>query len=147
MRPVQACDVEAWAGMRLALWPDAQLGELQSECRAFIDGVSKWIAAAFIARADDGSPLGFLELNLRSVAEGCQSSPVPHVEGWYVVPSARRSGIGRALMAAAEEWARAGGYTEMTSDTTEAYPLSLAAHFASGFQEVERLIALRKSLH
>jgi aminoglycoside 6'-N-acetyltransferase I len=132
--------------MRHALWPDAHFEQLLAECTEFLDSGSKWVAAAFIAIADGGSPLGFLELNLRSVAEGCQNSPVPHVEGWYVVPAARRTGIGRALMSAAEAWARAHGYTEMTSDTTDDYPLSIAAHKANGFEEVERLIALRKSL-
>jgi aminoglycoside 6'-N-acetyltransferase I len=132
--------------MRHALWPDAHFEQLLAECTEFLDSGSKWIAAAFIAFADGDSLLGFLELNLRSVAEGCENSPVPHVEGWYVVPAARRMGIGRALMSAAEAWARAHGYTEMTSDTADDYPLSIAAHKANGFEEVERLIALRKSL-
>lgn len=132
--------------MRHALWPDAQFEQLLAECKEFLDCASRWIACAFIAIAEDESPLGFLELNIRSVAEGCENSPVPHIEGWYVVPNARRRGVGRALMNAAETWARERGYTEMTSDTTEAYPLSLAAHEASGFVEVERLIALRKPL-
>lgn len=132
--------------MRHALWQDAQFEQLLAECRQFFDGGSSWITAAFIALADDDSPCGFLELNVRSVAAGCERSPVPHVEGWYVMPHARRSGVGRALMDAAETWARARGFTEMTSDTTENYPLSVAAHEAKGFQIVERLIALRKPL-
>jgi aminoglycoside 6'-N-acetyltransferase I len=99
---------------------------------AFFHGGSAYIAAAFIA-AVDGTPAGFIELNLRPYAEGCESSPVPHIEGWYVV-------------AAAEQWARDRGFTELTSDTTDAYPLSLRAHLANGFVEVERLIALRKKL-
>lgn len=120
---------------------------LFAECSVFLESGSKWIAAAFIALADDESPLGFIELNVRSVAAGCEDSPVPHVEGWFVAASARRTGVGRALMSAAEHWAREQGFTEMTSDTTDAYPLSVAAHEASGFAVVERLIALRKSLN
>jgi aminoglycoside 6'-N-acetyltransferase I len=112
---------------------------------AFFHGGSPYIAAAFIA-AVDGTPAGFIELNLRPYAEGCESSPVPHIEGWYVVDEARHKGVGRALMAAAEQWARDRGFTELTSDTTDAYPLSLRAHLANGFVEVERLIALRKKL-
>jgi aminoglycoside 6'-N-acetyltransferase I len=34
--------------------------------------------------------VGFLELGLRSVAEGCSSSPVPYVEGRYMSPPWRR---------------------------------------------------------
>ena len=132
--------------MRHALWPDAQLEQLLAECNEYVNAGSKWIAAAFIALDEADAPLGFLELNVRSVAEGCENSPVPHVEGWYVAPNARRTGIGRALMSAAETWAREHGFTEMTSDTTDDYPLSIPAHEANGFEIVERLIALRKRL-
>lgn len=147
VRAVEKTDARAWAQMRHALWPDAQYDQLFSECSEFLDSGSKWIAAAFIALADDESPLGFIELNVRSVAAGCEHSPVPHVEGWYVAPNARRTGIGGALMAVAETWAREHGYTEITSDTTDDYPLSVGAHEANGFEVVERLIAMRKSLH
>lgn len=47
-------------------------------------------------------------------------------------------------MAAAEQWARANHYMEMTSDTTDEYPSSIAAHEESGCEVVERLIALHK---
>src|SRR5438093_892257 len=67
--------------------------------------------------ADGDSALaGFIELGLRSVAEGCSSSPVPYVEGWYVEAAARRRGIGGALMHAAESWCREQGYREFGSD-------------------------------
>lgn len=147
VRAVEKRDADAWADMRLALWPDAQRAQLLAECNEFLQTGSKWIAAAFIAVEDDESPRGFIEMNIRSVAEGCEHSPVPHVEGWYVAPNARRTGIGRALMTAAEGWAREHGFSEMTSDTTDEYPVSIAAHEANGFEVVERLIALRKSLH
>jgi aminoglycoside 6'-N-acetyltransferase I len=145
VRPVERRDADSWAAMRHALWPEASLEELQREVRAFFDGQSRFVTAAFIA-ADDDAPIGFIELNLRPYAEGCESSPVPHIEGWYVVAASRRKGVGRKLVAAAEAWALSRGFTELTSDTTDAYPLSLAAHAASGFEEVERLIALRKRL-
>ncbi len=146
VRAVERRDLDAWIGMRLALWPDQQRAGLESDAKALLNGASQWVAAAFIAVDRNEAPLGFLELNLRSIAEGCESSPVPHVEAWYVVPRARRAGIGRKLMTHAETWARERGYRELTSDTTDAYPLSIAAHLANGFEEVERLIAFRKPL-
>ncbi len=99
----------------------------------------------FVAE-ENGTLVGFLELGLRSVAEGCTSSPVPYVEGWYVAADWRRRGVGGALMQAAEEWSRARGYTELGSDTEEANRLSRAAHAALGFEEVETLVVLRKPL-
>jgi aminoglycoside 6'-N-acetyltransferase I len=99
----------------------------------------------FIAE-EDGALVGFLELGLRSVAEGCTSSPVPYVEGWYVAPDWRRRGIGGALMRATEEWSRSRGYIELGSDTEEVNRVSRAAHMALGFDEVERLVVFRKPL-
>jgi aminoglycoside 6'-N-acetyltransferase I len=72
--------------------------------------------------------------------------PVPHVEGWYVEPSARGRGVGRALMQAAEEWARRHGYRELGSDTEPWNADSLAAHAHCGFQETGRLVKFRKML-
>lgn len=145
VRAVEAHDVESWAKMRHELWPDATLEELRSDARRFFEDKSVYITAAFIALKDE-EPAGFIELNLRAYAEGCEHSPVPHIEAWHVVPALRRTGIGTALMRAAEEWALSNGYSELTSDTNESYPSSPAAHAANGFDEVERLICFRKKL-
>lgn len=61
---------------------------------------------------------GFLEVGLRSHADGCDpAQPVGFVEGWFVEEACRNRGIGRALMRAAEDWARGQGCVEMASDT------------------------------
>ena len=83
---------------------------------------------------------------LREYAEGCNSSPVGFVEGWYVDPEARRSGVGRRLVEAAEDWAREAGCTEMASDSLIDNDEGHRAHEAIGFTEVERLVCFRKSL-
>jgi aminoglycoside 6'-N-acetyltransferase I len=131
--------------MRHALWPDAELHELQADVEAFFAGSSRYITAAFIAY-DNDKAIGFIEINVRPYAEGCESSPVPHIEAWYVAAQSRRTGIGTKLMRAAEQWALAHGFTELTSDTNDSYPLSVRAHAANGFAEVERLICFRKKL-
>ena len=61
-------------------------------------------------------------------------------------PDVRRSGVGRRLQQAAEGWAVAHGFTEMASDTELHNEVSLKAHTALGFEEVERQICLRKRL-
>lgn len=97
--------------------------------------------------ADDaGTVVGFIEVGIRTPADGCQNSPAPFVEGWYVQPDRRRGGIGRALMLAAEEWSRAQGYTELGSNTEDYNRLSRDAHAALGFEEVETLVMFRKPL-
>ena len=139
-------DAQTWAALRARLWPSADPAELAAQSAAFVDGYdTPTIAAVFIAE-EDATPLGFLELALRSFSDGCDSMPVPHVEGWYVEPFARGHGVGRALMQAAEDWARSHGFVELASDTEPWNEVSLAAHARFGFQETERLVKFRKVL-
>ena len=145
VRQIERQDAETWINMQLELWPDADRAQQAANIEEYFRGKSRFTTVAFIAKIDE-QPIGFIEINLRPYAEGAESSPVPHVEGWFVVPQFRRTGAGRALMLAAEQWALDHGYHELTSDTTDDYPLSLSAHNSLGFTEVERLIALRKNL-
>lgn len=131
--------------MRRPLWPDAAPRELIREAEAYFDG-ARSLRAVFLGVAPAGEPLGMLELSLRSVAEGCRTTPVPYVEGWYVVPAARRRGIGRELMAAAKTWACERGYAEIASDAPIDNLLSARAHPALGFAEVGRQVHFRKDL-
>jgi aminoglycoside 6'-N-acetyltransferase I len=55
-------------------------------------------------------------------------------------------GIGRALVEAAESYARAAGHDEMASDSDLENADGIAAHLALGYQEVERFVTFRKSL-
>jgi aminoglycoside 6'-N-acetyltransferase I len=141
IREVTACDVEPWAAMRARLWPEAPPDDLAREARAHAAGQSALIAAVWTAReADDRPPAGFIEISIRAFSDGCDSMPVPHVEGWYVEPFARGRGLGRELMLAAEHWSRLRGFHEIASDTEVHNEASQRAHRACGFQEVERLV-------
>ena len=102
------------------------------------------IEAVYIA--DDGNPVGFMELGTRPYAEGCVTSPVAYVEGLYVMPEKRRQGIGRLLIDKAEDWARGRGLAELASDALIGNEASIAMHKALGFAEIERIVCLRKSL-
>lgn len=104
VRAIQIAEAGEWARLRGRLWPDADPQELTAETQAFLEGAEMpTIAAAFVAREEEGDEaIGFLELGVRPFADGCESRPVAHVEGWYVEPAARGRGVGRALMTAAE---------------------------------------------
>lgn len=143
IRLIEGPDIPRWIELRAQLWPRESPTEMDAEGRAALNAEPPLVV--FVAE-ENGPLVGFLELGLRSVAEGCTSSPVPYVEGWYVEADRRRRGIGRALMHAAEEWSRAHGYTELGSDTEEINRLSRDAHAALGFEEVETLVIFRKSL-
>lgn len=141
VREMRPEDRAAWRDMRAALFGEDP--SLIADVEGYFAG-DPMIARAFIAEV--GRPLGFVELSLRNYAEGCASSPVPYVEGLYVAEDARRHDVGRLLMAAAEDWARANGFTEIASDTQVENEASLGAHHAYGFSEVERIVCLRKDL-
>jgi aminoglycoside 6'-N-acetyltransferase I len=145
LRPLELRDRRAWADMRAALWPEEDAAELAHETVKHFAGV-KAAEEVWVSEEVTGRLLGFLELSLRAYAEGCTSSPVPYIEGWYVTAEARHLGVGRALVEAAENWAKLRGYTEIASDAVLQNDMSHAAHQALGFEEAVRIVCYRKSL-
>ena len=100
-----------------------------------------------VAEASDQRLVGFLEVGLRSHADGCDPSrAVGFIEGWYVADGHRHQGIGRKLLTAAENWARVQGCVEMASDTWVDNELSQRVHEALGYAVVDRCVHYRKSL-
>lgn len=129
--------------MRDALWPGSY-SDHDEETRTHFERQFK-APIVFVAEAE-GRLVGFLELDFRKYAPGCASSPVPFIEGWYVEPDVQRQGIGRALVEAAEAYARAAGHHEIASDAELDNADSLAAHRALGYEEIERVVCFRRSL-
>jgi TolB protein len=143
IRAYRDTDWSEWLRMSVALFPDYSAEDLATGMREFrgrADG------EVFIAERDDGSVAGFVEVGTRPYADGCDTSPVSYVEAWYVDPDVRRSGFGRALLRAAESWARESGYSEMASDALLDNDVSHAAHRRAGYEEVGRIVQFRKVL-
>lgn len=135
--------------MQNALWPDALIEELRAEIDAKLARrISGTLPVALlIAENEHDTPVGFLEIGLRSHADGCDTShPVGFVEGLWVEADYRNRGIAGDLMRAAEDWARAHGAVEIASDALIGNEPSLRAHLALGFEIVDRCIHLRKPL-
>lgn len=100
----------------------------------------------FVAE-DEGRVIGFVEVGLRSHADGCNPTrPCGFVEGWYVAPEHKGRGTGRLLMHRAEAWAREQGCAELASDTWIDNEESQRAHAALGFEVVDRCVNYRKKL-
>jgi len=146
VRPVTAFDRDAWAAMRADLWPEDSVEAHVAEVGRFLEGAVREPWAVLVAEEEDGRLVGFAELSIRAYAEGCSSDRVGYLEGWYVAPRARGGGVGRALVRAAETWARAQGCTELASATEIANAASAAAHRALGFTEAGVVRCFRKDL-
>jgi aminoglycoside 6'-N-acetyltransferase I len=145
IRPVCVDDAAAWRGMRKALWPGD--GDQHAEdIRRFFAGERLEPAEVLMAFDETGHAVGIAELSIRAIVDSCAPGRVGYLEGWYVSATARRKGIGRALVQAAEDWARAQGCAEFASDTELDNSGSIAAHKALGFEETGRVVQFRKSL-
>jgi aminoglycoside 6'-N-acetyltransferase I len=143
VREIVAEDRLEWVRMREALWPGS-LSDHDVETQRYFEQREVW--PCILVAEEDARLVGFLELDQRKYAPGCRSSPVPFIEGWYVDPAARRRGVGRALVRAAEDRARAAGFTEIASDVEIENAGSIAAHRALGYEETDRVVSFRRGL-
>ena len=149
IRLANPSDRPTLAALFHALWPEGPTEEHSNELEAILSGNPPGTLplVVFVAEASDKSLLGFLEVGLRSHADSCDPArPVGYVEGWYVTVGHRHCGIGKQLLAAAEDWARRQGCTEMASDTQIGNELSQRVHQHLGYEIVERAILFRKAL-
>jgi aminoglycoside 6'-N-acetyltransferase I len=139
IREIQTKDKPEYLRMRQALWEDSTAEEVDDFFHQ-----QKW--TTFVAEHGETRLCGFIEVGARPYAEGCETSPVAYIEGWYVDADVQRQGVGRKLVQAAEAWAIEQGFTEIASDTWIENETSIEAHKALGFDEVERLVCFVKGL-
>jgi len=136
-------DAEQVASLALALWPDHDPGEMQSEIAG---SLAMSDTAFFLARRGEEA-VGFAQCQLRhDYVEGTDTRPVGYLEGIYVEEAERRRGVARALLARCEAWARAKGCTMFASDCEWDNAQSLSFHMAVGFREANRIICFVKDL-
>jgi aminoglycoside 6'-N-acetyltransferase I len=143
VRTIAERDRADWVRLRDALWPGSHQDH-ELETKKYFEA-QRGTLIVFLAEVD-GRIVGFLELDYRSYAPGCASSPVPFIEGWYVEPALQKRGIGRSLVEAAEAHARAEGYHEIASDAELENRNGIAAHRALGYEETDRVVSFWKLL-
>ncbi|WP_161569567.1 GNAT family N-acetyltransferase [Veronia nyctiphanis] len=143
--PMMIDDKQEWAELRNRLWPTSK-GPHEQDIEEYLCGDSHDIVTAFGVRDSEDSLVGFIEINVRSHAEGAPNKYVPYIEGWYVSDSKRGQGYGSALIKSAEAWAKERGFSHMASDTELSNEASITLHKKLGFDEVERSVNFIKSL-
>ena len=134
VRPARLDEMADVTEMMHALWPTSETYDFSDE------SVFVW------QRADAPGLGGFISFSIRDWAEGCDSTPVPYIEGWWVAPDLRGTGVGRALVVAVERWCLEHGYDELGSDVEWDNEASLRAHASLGFEPTLRLQFFRKRL-
>jgi aminoglycoside 6'-N-acetyltransferase I len=148
IRLAQLSDRDQLVRLHEALWPKTSAKEHARELTLILEGKAPVTMPLIILVAEASDRIaGFLEVDLRSHADGCNPiRPVGYIEGWYVAENHRHRGIGRRLLAAAEDWARSQGCVEIASDTWVDNDLSQRVHEALGYEVVDRCVHYRKTL-
>lgn len=150
--PYTQSTLPAWLQMRAALFHDEDPKLLKEEVTQITKTNTlksqpfQCLLAFDDSNPDQPTPIGFIELTIRSSAEECMTSPVLYIEGWYVDPNHQSQGIGKALMQAAFDWGRQNNCQEAASDARPENTNSINAHHALGFQDAGIIHCFRTSL-
>ena len=138
-------DNSGWLTLRQALWSHCTTQEHLAEMDTWCSDPDRY--AAFVAFAESGEAVGFVEASIRhDYVNGTDSSPVGYLEGLYVAPPFRRRGIARELVLTVEAWVARAGCRELASDTDIGNVVSRQAHRALGFEETEHVVFFRRRL-
>ena len=124
----------------------AQLG-YPAEVAVFADRLERILPlpthAVLVCEGESGRLAGFIGLEQRLTLEAGDKA---EVVGLVVDAGARRGGIGRALVAAAEDWARSRGLHELFLRSNIVRPEAHAFYPALGFERSKTQHVYRKPL-
>lgn len=132
-----------WLQLRILLWPDHEDAHLL-EMRQLLEQPH---TLQLLSYNDQQQAIAMLEASIRyEYVNGTQTSPVAFLEGIYVLPEYRRSGVASTLVQQVEDWAKQFSCTEFASDAAIDNTISHAMHRALGFQETERVVYFKKKI-
>lgn len=142
IREIQKRDTDMWLGMYRRLWPSYSDEALLAEMNRIFKSSKR---SAYVALAD-GHAAGFAEYALRDYANGCNSQPVPFLEGIWISEEYRAQGIAKALVQFLEKKATMAGFKEFGSDVELSNYPSQLMHERLGFEKTETVVFYRKIL-
>ncbi|KYQ84815.1 aminoglycoside 6'-acetyltransferase [Acinetobacter sp. NRRL B-65365] len=141
--PVTESLLADWLQLRILLWPDDEDAHLL-EMRQLLEQPH---TLQVLSYNDQQQAIAMLEASIRyEYVNGTQTSPVAFLEGIYVLPEYRRSGVATTLVQQVEDWAKQFSCTEFASDAAIDNTISHAMHRALGFQETERVVYFKKKI-
>lgn len=143
IRQAVPADAAAVGALAACLWPNHTADEMAAEFSQILTRED----AAVILATDENTAIGFAQCGLRhDYVEGTSGGPVGYLEGIFVSPAYRRSGVAAQLTAACENWAKGMGCREFASDCELENAESIAFHRGLGFAEVNRIVCFVKRL-
>jgi aminoglycoside 6'-N-acetyltransferase I len=141
IRQMSRFDSETWLWLRRSLWPEEREDGHRIAMEEILSSKDAW---GFVAEGEESAVLGFAEISIRKAANGCESQPVPFLEGIWVELQYRQRGIGSELLRHIEAFLAARGFHELGSDSLIDNNTAHHAHRSWGFTETERVIYFRK---
>ena len=138
LRPAQPTDNAAIAALSGELGYPAEAPEIASrmEEAAARPDQRLWVAES------NGSVVGWVQA-VRTVA--VEAGPRVEIVGLVVAGSARRQGVGRILVGAAEDWARSEGVRHVVVRSNEKRAESHLFYAALGYERTKTQVVYRKS--
>lgn len=147
VRPATMRDLAIVVELRLALLREHAANPLYAHLRADAPERARRLFAAqlrspneviLLAERDDGV-IGILRCVQAAGLPLVSPTAYGYISSVYVIPQARRQGVLRALLAAALDWCRARGLTEMRLHNAVENAAANAAWEALGFHAAEHL--------
>lgn len=137
---ISQLDFPLWAHFRGKIYPllseEFNITEMSSILRNDL-----WYC--WFIENDDGERIGLVELSLRNIVDGCLSSPVPYIEGLYLIETHRGRGSGAGVMEMIKLWCYKYGYTELATDAELTNVRAQQFYEKIGFKEVDRVVEYR----
>lgn len=130
--------------MAMGLWKDFSRKELEKALSEIEGSENKEV---FFAQ-DKEALTGFVYVSVRrDYVEGAHSSPTGYLEGIYVKPDYRKTGVAHELFKLGEKWAWQKGCLQMGSDTWDWNKSSITFHQKIGFKEEDTLVHFIKDIN
>lgn len=113
IRPIDPRHADDWQRLRTRLWAGEDHGP---EVRRFFAGTLDEPVEVLLAFDDRGCAVAHVELSIRDDVAGLTGVRTGYVEGLYVDPAHRGTGLASQLLRAAVRWAAANGCRAFASD-------------------------------
>ena len=116
IEPIEKHQARDWERLRAALWEDE---DHWTEIQKFFNGELEEPEAVLVATDTSGKIVAHVELSIRYDIEQTAGAKTGYIEGLYVEPEHRGSGLVMQLLRASEAWAAQNGCLAFASDRDE----------------------------